>query len=181
MKTKLQVAVALVVIVGVAYWAYTSVRSLRYTGASIMFPVGSGHVVIQNLGEEPIPIEMRSGERASSFRVESAELGLAASATRQGSGRDAYYAVTFDLPPGQARIDVTRGSGVQLISRADTPIEAVVTPLATSSSRWILILAGAVILYALYSISRVTQHRWLGTLRNKMSGNRLQPTETASS
>jgi hypothetical protein len=181
MKTKIQVAVALVVIIGVAYWAYTSVRSLKYAGSNIMFPIGSGHVVIQNPGDAPIPIEMRSGDRRTIFRVESAELGLAESAKREGSGRDAYYAVTFELPPGQARIDVTRGSDVQLISRSDTRIEAVVTPISASSIRWIVGAASAVILYGLYYISRVTQHQWLVSLRNKLAGNRLQPTETTSS
>lgn len=180
MKTKIQVAVAVLVMIGVAYWAFTSLGTLRYTGSSIMFPVGSGHVVIRNLGEEPIPIEMRSESRAGTFRVASAELGLAESSRRQGSGRDAYYSVTFDLPPGQTRIDLTRGSGVQLISRSDTPIEAVVTPLAASSIRWILILSGAVILYGLYYISRVTQHQWLAALRGKFTRTRLQSSETTS-
>ncbi len=181
MKTKIQLVVAILVIVGVAYWAYTSVRALRYVGANIMFPVGSGHVVIQNPGNEPIPIEMRSGGRTANFRVASGALDLAEAAKRQGTGRDAYYSVNFDLPPGQARIDVTWGSGVQLISRSDTRIEAVVTPLASGSMRWILIGAGAVIAYALYYMSRVTQHRWLSTLRTRLAGNRLQPTQTTSS
>ena len=180
MKTKIQVAVAVVVIVGVAYWAYTSVRSLTYRGASIMFPVGSGHVVVRNTGEEAIPIEMRAEGRTTIFRVASVELGLSESAKREGSGRDIYYAVKFDLPPGQARIDVTRGSGVHLISRAETPIEATVTPVSSGTMRWILILSGAVIAYALYYISRVTQHSWLAALRNKVGGNRLQPTETSN-
>jgi hypothetical protein len=180
MKSKIQVAVAILVIVGVAYWAFTSVRSLKYSGSSIMFPVGSGSAVVTNLGSEPIPIEMRGEGRATLFRIASPELGLAESAKRQGSGRDAYYALTFDLPPGQARIDVTRGSGVQLISRADTPIEAVVTPVAASTVRWILIFAGAVIAYALYYISRVTQHGWLTALRNRAAGTRLPSTEPNS-
>lgn len=144
-----------------------------------MFPIGSGHVVIKNLGTEAIPIEMRAEGRTTIFRIASSDLGLAESAKRQGSGRDAYYAIHFDLPPGQVRIDVTRGSGVQLISRADTPIEAVVTPLAANSIRWTLIGAGGVIAWALYYISKVTEHRWLTTLRNKLSRRELQPTGTA--
>jgi hypothetical protein len=180
MKTKIQVAVAVLVMLGVAYWAYTSVRSFSYSGSSIMFPVGSGHVVVKNLGDEPIPIEMRSESRAGTFRVASPAIGLAEAAKRQGAGRDAFYTVSFDLPPGETRIDLTRGSGVHLISRADIAIEAFVTPLAASSIRWILIFSGVVIVYGLYYISRVTQHQWLAVLRSKVTRTRLQPTETTS-
>ena len=139
-----------------------------------MFPIGSGHVVITNPGDEAIPIEMRAEGRAGHFRVASAELGLAESSKREGSGRDAYYTLRFDLPSGQANIHVMRGSDVQLISRSDTRIEAVVSPLSARTVRWILIVSGVAIALALYYISRVTQHRWLGWLRKRMSRENLQ-------
>jgi hypothetical protein len=181
MKTKIQIAVALLVIVATAYFAFNWTRPLAYSGSGIMFPVGNGHVVITNTGSEPIPIEMRGVGRTTSFRVESPEIGLAASSTREGSGRNAIYSVHFDLPPGQARIDVVRGSDVALISRSDTRIEAVVTPRSANAIRWTLILSGGVILWALYYISSVTGHRWLQTLRGRRAqSGELQPRGTGA-
>ncbi|MBX3013560.1 MAG: hypothetical protein KF832_18715 [Caldilineaceae bacterium] len=181
MKTKIQIAVAVLVIVGMVYWAFTSARSYTYRGSNIMFPIGSGHVIAKNTGSEAIPIEMRADGRTTIFRVASTELGLAESARRQGTGRDAFYAVYFELPPGDARIDVTRGSGVQMIARGETPIEALVTPMAANSIRWILITASVVSLWALYYISGVTQHQWLASLRNKLSNRGVPATGVANS
>src|SRR5690606_4095393 len=124
MKAKIKVAVGVLAILAAVYWAVTSVIPINYTGSNIMFPIGGGHVVVRHSGSEAIPIEIRSGERAATFRVESPAIGLAQSATRQGSGRNAFYSVHFDLPPGETRIDVTRGSGLNFISRSDTRIEA---------------------------------------------------------
>jgi hypothetical protein len=178
MKTKIQLAVAILVILAAAYWAFTATRTYTYTGSNIMFPVGSGHVVVTNPGDAPIPIEMRSGGRIATFRIESREIGLAENAKRIGTGRDAFYSVNFDLPPGQTRIDVARGSEVNLITRADTRIEAKVTPLADGSIRWILIASGVLIAGALYYMSSVTQHQWLAALRGRLSGKPALTPET---
>ena len=178
MKTKIKVVVAVLVIIAAGCWAFTSVRPISYTGSNIMFPVGSGHAIVTNPSNEAIPIEMRSGERVASFRITSAELGLSQSSKRQGTGREAYHSVSFEIPLGQTRIDVASGSGVQMISRADTRIVAVVTPVAAGTIRWILILSGGVILWALYFMSAATEHRWIGALRGKGSGGNLQPNQT---
>jgi hypothetical protein len=180
MKTKIQVVIAVLIMIGAAYWGFTSIRSHTYRGSNIMFPVGGGHAIVSNPGDMPVPIEMRSGERVASFRIASADLGLSESSKRQGSGRDAFHSVTFELPPGQARIDVVSGSGVMMISRADTRIEATVVPIADSTVRWILMLSGGVIVWALYYISRVTEHRWVAALRNRMSGGNLEPKQTTT-
>ncbi|RIK57679.1 MAG: hypothetical protein DCC57_01630 [Chloroflexi bacterium] len=178
MKRMIQMVIAVLVILGAGYWIYTAVAPIRYSGSNIMFPIGSGHVVIKNLGDEPMPIEMRSGERARSFRIASADLGIAQSAKREGTGRAAYYTTSFDLPPGQARIDVVSGGDVRLIARGDTRIEASVKPMAASTVRWAVILSSAAIVWALYSISRLTEHRWLSALRGKAAGGALQPKQT---
>lgn len=180
MKKVIQMLIAVVVIVGAAYWAYTTATPLVYSGSNIMFTVGSGHAVVTNPGNETIPIEMRSGARASAFRVASSDLGLSASSKRIGTGRDAFHSLTFDLPPGTARIDVVSGSDVRMISRADTRIQASVVPVAASTVRWVLIISGAAIAWALYYLSRVTGHRWIGALRNKLMGGRLQPKQTTT-
>lgn len=180
MKTRIKILLAVLVMIGVAYWAFVSVWPSTYSGSSIMFPVGKGAIVVTNTGSEAIPIEMRTEERAASFRVVSAEIGLSESATRQGSGRTAYYTVSFELPPSQTTLYVTRGNNVYLISRSDTRIEATVTPMSASATRNVVMAAVAALALGLYYISRVTEHRWVSALRNKLTKNDLQQKETTA-
>lgn len=180
MKTKIQVAVAVLIMIAAGYWGYTTVRTYEYTGSNIMFRVGAGHAVVTNPSDAPIPIEMRSGERIASFRVASPELGLSQTSKRQGTGRDAFHAAYFDLPPGQSRIEIVSGNDVRMISRADARITATVTPVSASTVRWVLILSGGVILWALYYMSSATGHRWIGALRGKSASGTLQPKQTAT-
>lgn len=176
MGNKIRVIVALVIIVGVAIWAINGVRLRSYSGANLSFKVGGGHVVATNPGDEPIPVEMRAEGRSANFRVQSTELGLSETSKRQTSGRDVYHSVVFELPPGQAKIDVTRGSGVQFISSSNQRIDAVVARKEAGGVRFTLIFAGVVILAALYYISHTFEHRWIGTLRSKLA-QRLQRSE----
>lgn len=180
MKTKIQVAIAVLIMIGAAYWGFTSTRAYQVSGNNIMFRVGAGHAVVLNTSDEPLPVEMRSGERIASFRVTSADLGLSQTSKRQGTGRDAFHNVKFDIPPGQTRVDVASGSDVRMIVRGDTRIEATVVPVSPSTVRWILILSGGVILWGLYYISSVTGHRWIGTLRNRQTAGELQPKQTTT-
>ena len=168
MGNKIRVLVALAVIVGVVFWSFNLVRERSYSGSKISFKVGGGSVLVTNRGQEPIPVEMRATGRTSSFRIASTELGLQEASKRQTSGRDTYQAVTFELPPGPAQIEVTRGSNVQFISASNQRIDAVVTPMSAGSVRTTLIFTGLVILAALYYISRTLQHRWIGALRRKL-------------
>lgn len=170
MGNKIRVIIALVVIIGVAFWAINSVLERSYSGTRLSFKVGSGSVLVTNQGQEAAPVEMRAEGRASTFRIESAELDLREASKRQGTGRDVYHAVAFELPPGQARINVTRGSNVQFVSSGSQRIEAVVTPKDAEGVRWTLGFASVVILAALYYISRTLEHRWIGALRSKLSG-----------
>jgi hypothetical protein len=180
MKSKIQIAIAILVIIGAAYWGYNTSRSYHISGNNIMFTVGSGHAVVQNTSSEPLEIEMRSGERIASFRITSADLGLSSTSKRQGTGREAFHNVIFEIPPGQTRIDVASGSDVRMIARGDTRIEATVVPVAPGTIRWVLILSGGAIVWALYYMSNATEHRWIGALRGKNAGSNLQPNQTAT-
>ena len=167
MKTKIQMIIAVLVMIGAIYWGYTTARPYHYSGSNIMFPVGGGHAIVNNTSDQPLEIEMRSGERVASFRVASPELGLSQNSKRQGSGREAFHNVIFDIPPGETRVEVASGRDVRMIARGDTRIEARVVPVAASSIRWTLILAGAAFLWALYYMSSAVNHRWIGALRGK--------------
>lgn len=179
MKTKIQVFIAMLVILGAAYWGFSVTRSYQYSGNNIMFPVGGGHAIVRNTSDQPLEIEMRSGERVASFRVASADLGLTQTSKRQGTGREAFHNVIFDVPPGQTRVDIVSGNDVRMIARGDTRIEATVVPVSANSIRWSLILSGAAALWALYYMSSATGHRWMSALRGKSSGSaQLKQTTT---
>lgn len=180
MKTKIQVVLAVIVIVAAGYWVFATTRSYQYSGTNIMFPVGAGHAVVTNTGSEPMEIEMRSGERVASFRVASSDIGLNQSSKRQGTGRDAFHNVIFDVPPGQTRVDVVSGRDVRMIARGETPIQATVVPTADSTIRWVWILAGGATVWALYFMSSATNHRWIKGLRNRSSSGTLQPEQTTT-
>ena len=175
MGNKIRIVIALLVIVGISFWSINLVRERSYSGSKFGFKVGSGSVVVTNQGQEPIPVEMRSEGRTANFRVESADLDLKESSKRQTGGRTAYHTVSFELPPGQAKIDVTRGANVFFISASDQRISAVVTPMNPGSVRSTLIFTGLVILGALYYISRTLEHRWIGALRSRFTGRKNRP------
>lgn len=164
MGTKIRILLAVVVIFGVSYWAINSVRTRSYSGARLDVEVGDGHIVVNNRGTEPVPVEMRTSGRTSTFRVSSTELDLLESSKRMGSGRGAYQGLTFELPPGEAQINVVRGTAVRFTSSSNQRLDAVVTPKSAESVQGTMTFTGIVILVALYYISRTLEHRWLKNL-----------------
>lgn len=169
MGKKIRMVLAVAVIVFTAVWSFNSVRQRSYNGSKFFFEVGSGNVVVTNPGSEAIPVEMRSHGRTSAFGIQSTDLGLRENAARVGTGRNIFYAVKFDLPPGQAKIDVTRGSNVLFLSSSNQRIEATVTPLEAGSVRFNIGFSTLVILAALYYISGLQEHKWLKAARIKIS------------
>lgn len=175
MGKKIRVILALIVIIGVAYWAIDGVRERSYSGSRLSFDVGGGQVLVNNLSKDPIPVEMRTQGRTSSFRIVSSELALKETSKRQGSGSNAYHAINFELPPGQALIDVSYGSGVTFAATGKGRLAATVTPMSPESARVTLGFAGIVILVALYYLSAVLEHRWFRGLIGKLPGRSQQP------
>lgn len=168
MGNKIRVLVALLVVAAIWFWAINSVVKRSYSGAGIAFPVGSGVVEIDNRGQEPIPVSMRSEGRTSNFRVESSDLNLRENSRRQGGARTAYHIIEFEVPPGKATLEVTRGSNVKFISASSQPIDAVVAPKTPQSARNTLLLATVVTLGLLFYVSQLFDHRWVGMLLEKM-------------
>lgn len=168
MGTKIRVLIGIIIIVAVAYWAVNSVRTRAYSGAGLNVDVGNGQITVVNRNSDPVPVQMRTQGRTSTFRVESIELDLRESSKRMGAGREAYQGLVFDLPPGEATINVLRGAGVRFTTTSDRPLEAVVTPKSPEGVRGTLTFAGFVILGALFYISRTLEHRWLKQLAGRI-------------
>ena len=164
MRINWKVLLALVVIVGVSYWAVNSVLPRSYDGSILDFGVGSGTVTVTNPSIESIPAQLVAKR---SFRVSSAIENLSGSPTRQGSGIDATYVLEFELPPGESMFLITRGTDVNFVVTTETRLEATVKPASATSARTTIIVAAVVVLGALFYISRTTGHRWIKILRGQ--------------
>ncbi|MAU01900.1 MAG: hypothetical protein CL608_32585 [Anaerolineaceae bacterium] len=165
MGKKIRMVLAVALVVFVSFWAFNQIRERSYSGSKIAFDVGNGSLVVNNRGQEAIPVEMRSVGRLATFRVESREINLAETSKRQTIGGTTYHVVAFELPPGQTAVEVVRGSDVQFVSNSSQRIDATVTPMNASSTRTTLIFSGIVVLGALYYLSRSVNHQWVGTVR----------------
>jgi hypothetical protein len=178
MKNILVVALALMAIFTVSYWAYDTLRQRTFAGNNLAFAVGSGHVLVTNPGNVPVWVEMRSAGRIP-FRIKSNSLGLYQTSTRQGIDPDRQYELIFEVPPGQTTIYVTRGSGVWFYSTSPVRLQATVSPLRMEGIRLIVMTTSAVMCIALYFISNAMQHRWIQVLRDRSTTQTL-PTAAPS-
>ena len=162
-KIRIILAVALIIVVSV--WAVNQVRERKYSGSQFAFDVGNGSVTVTNRGQESIPVQMRSEGRLATFRVESPEINLRETSKRQTIGGTTYHVVNFELPAGQTTVNVVRGSKVMFVSSSSQRIDAVVSPMNPSGVRSTILFSGLVVLGALYYISRLVEHQWIGKVR----------------
>jgi hypothetical protein len=162
----IKVAFALVLVIGTVYWAVSSVLTHSYSGANLGFAVGSGPVTVTNPSFASIPVQL-VGSRTRSFSVSSVVEGLSGSSTRQGSGTSATYMYEFDLPTGVSEFTVVRGTNVNFTANTATNLEATVQPLTAKATQTTIIVAAAIVLGALFYISRTAGHRWISILRHR--------------
>lgn len=166
MKFNWKILVAGVLIVGVLFWAFDTLRARSYSGENLTFAVGSGVITLTNPAVDGIPVQL-IGTGSRSFSIVSTIEGLTGSSTRQGTGSSATQLFEFVLPTGISEITVMRGSGVNFVTETDTRLEAVVQPVSASQSSSTTVLALVVVLGLLFYMSYTTEHRWIGMLRNR--------------
>lgn len=171
MKLNWKVLIALVVIIGIGFWAVESVRSRSYTGNHLNFGIGSGVVTLTNPSDEPIPVQLVStGTRA--FTISSTIDGVSGSSIRQVNGRNITQLFEFQVPSGVSEFAVVRGTNVNFTTNTETTLEATVQPLDESTSRNTIIAAAGIILVALFYISHTNGHRWISVSRRKAAADR---------
>lgn len=176
----IRIVIALAVIAGTAYWAYDSVREQTVSGSEIVLVANNGNVVtISHNADESVPLEMTA---RANFGYNTTNPDLGGSPTREGTGRDAVYKHVVELPSGSSDFRITRGSNITFAVSAGESVDAVLTPLSPDAARTTIIVAGMVILAALYFISGTLEHRWLKTLRQKLTsrGTAASPASSAS-
>ena len=120
------------------------------------------------LSKRDSPVEMRADGWIATFAIASEELVLEEMSKRQSNAGNTYHVVSFELPPGEVKIEVIRGSNVYFVSSSNQHIDAVVRPMRTRHIHTFLIIAGLVLLATPYYISHTLEHRWLGILQYKL-------------
>lgn len=168
MQKKIKLIVAILVILASAYWAMDGVRARTYLGSKLSFNVGNGYVMLNNLSKDPITAEMRTESAAQTFRITSTDLGLNESSKRQGSGRTSSQVVALEIPSGEARIDIARGSKVQFVATSTGRLRAVVYRVNPATAQVNLRIAAVIILLTLFYISNLYNHQWVRSLISKL-------------
>jgi hypothetical protein len=166
MKFNWKVLVAVILMVGAAFWALDSNRARSYNGTNLTFPVGTGPVIVTNPSDASIPAQL-VGKGSRSFSVVSNIEGLAGTSSREGNGSSATQTFAFELAPGTTELSINRGSDVNLVTATDTRLDAVVQPVNASQATTNLLMTGAIMLGLLYFISFTTDHQWLRMLRQQ--------------
>jgi preprotein translocase subunit SecE len=159
-----KVLLAVVVIVGVSFWAFDSVRSRSYSGTDLGFDTAGGTIVITNLSDEPAAAQF-IGTGSRLFRVSSTIEEVGGSSTRIETEGARTQQFGFELPPGTSEFTISRGVDVRFVADTATELQATVNPMTNESRRNALIATAVVILGALFYASNVFDHRWLNMLR----------------
>jgi hypothetical protein len=164
MKFNWKILIAIVVLLGVIFWGFDSVRTRSYSGTDLNFQVGTGPVTVTNPSAEALPVQLVASQ-AGTFTVSSTIDDQSGRSTREGNGRNATQTFEFELPSGVSEFTVVRGSGASFVASSDTSLEATVQPLDAENSQATLVAMVIVILAALFYISRATEHRWISRFR----------------
>ena len=167
MRINLRVVIALLIVMGVAYWAFSSIQQQTYSGTELSFVMGGGPVVINNAGDEPVQAQLKATGTRGAFGVSSSVLDANVNAAREGTGANSVFTVDLELPPGTSEVSLTRGSNVIMTINANEPVEAVVHPQSQDGTTATLVAAAVVILGALFYASSATKHGWLRGLRSR--------------
>lgn len=166
MRFNWKVAAGAIVVIAVIVVVFSATRSTAHSGSNLNFAVTGGPVTVTNPSSDAIPVQL-VGSGARNFAVSSSIDGVRGNSTRDGSGASATQTFLFDLPPGESQFSIERGNDVQFVAATDTVLEAVSSPMTDDQMRTTLIVAGLVVLAALFYMSSATNHQWLNTIRGK--------------
>jgi hypothetical protein len=163
MKTNVKAVIAVLIIVGIIFWAVSSLRTRTYNGANLTFEAGGGTITVMNPSSETLPVKF-TGRQSASFTVSSSIAGVAGRSTKSTTGSTSAQVFEFNLPPGTSEFTLLRSLGVMFAASTDVNLEASVQPVDASTSRTTLIATIVVVLAALYYISSLFEHRWMSQL-----------------
>jgi hypothetical protein len=168
MKINWKVIAAIVVSIAVVAWAISSVVPTSFSGTDLSFGVQGGPVTINNPSDAPIAAQLL-GTGTRTFTVSSSAEALGGTSTRQGTGATATQLFEYALPPGASTFTILRGANVIFSTTTDTNLTATVMPRTDNEVRFIQIIAGVVIVAALFFASQSTGHQWLALLRPRQA------------
>lgn len=176
-KFNLSVIAALVVMVGVLYFAFTALQKEAYTGAEITF-TNNGIITVDNSTTDPVALRATSRRVFTITSTDPANTTLRA--VREGSGTAVLQVVETELPLGTTELRLTRGSEVTYEFTATGPISTSIARYSPTARRNIVIGTGIICLALLFFMSQSTNHAWLNMVRQRL-GNKGQAGEVSKS
>jgi hypothetical protein len=163
-----KIFLASLLIIAALFLAVTQLRPSSYSGTPLSFNIGHGLITINNPSSEPVAVQiLGTGTRV--LRLTSTTEGLAGSSTRLGNGSSATQLLELMLPVGQTEFTIIGGTNASFASTSPVLLEASVQGLSEIEARATMIVAGLVVLGALFYISRSMEHRWLSMLRGQVA------------
>jgi hypothetical protein len=160
----LKIAIALVLIAAISYWAFNTLRPNNYSGTSLNFSVGHGTVTLNNPSPEPVTVQIL-GTGTRTFRVVSDTVTLSGTSTRVGAGSTATQVFDMTIPQGISEFSVTGGTNISAVVNSPTVVEVTAWNLSEGEARAVMIFAALVIAGAIIYILRATQDMWMPLIR----------------
>jgi hypothetical protein len=160
----LKIVFALVLIAGISYWAFTTLRPSVYSGTNLNFPIGHGVVSLNNPSSEPVTIQIL-GTGTRGFRVMNILDNTSVASTRVGSGSTGTQIFETSLPEGLSEFSVTGGTNISFLANSPSILEATIQNLNETEARAVMIFAALVIVGALFYIVRTTRDSWMPLIR----------------
>lgn len=174
MKINFKVILALVVMVGIVYFAFNAVQKENLSGAELTF-VTSGVAVIN--ATEPVNLVAQSPR---TFTLTSADTDLGTlRPTREGSGRDLRHVLDIELGEGRTQLQVTRGADVSFTLSGSETINVTLAARDDAANRNILIGAAIASLLLLAYSGYSTRDTWMGIIRKNRKADSAPSMGTA--
>lgn len=164
-KLNLSVIAALVVMVGVIYFAFNALQKEKHAGAEITLTT-NGIITVNNTTTDPVALRATSRRVFTVTTTDPANETLRA--VREGTGAAVVQAVEAELPLGTTEMRLTRGSDVTYVLTATGPIDASVARYGPTASRNIVIGTGIICLALLFFMSQSTKHAWLAMVKQRL-------------
>jgi hypothetical protein len=160
----IRVIIALTILVAMLYFAIGAVAQHKYSGSELNFATSG----IVSLDSDAAANVTATSNRSFTISTDNPEMRTLR-AEREGSGRSAVYGVQADLLSGANELRVTRGSDVNFVITADSPIRATVAARSAEGNRNVVIATVVVSLALLFYISQTTGHAGLKMIQQRIS------------
>lgn len=160
-----KVIIAVVVVLGVSLWVFTTIRPRTYEGVNLEFPIAEGVVQVTNTSDA-LQVQL-IGLSSQAFRVSSPSDDISGASVSQDSDEGRAQIIEFVLPSGMSEFTVSSSSDVRFKANTNASLNASVYPLSTEVTRFRLFGIVVLIIAALFYISQLYDHLWISAARRQ--------------